>query len=104
MTISLGVKPDVLGVSLSTGADFNTTLHNSDGDWSATASIQLRFGSDPAALIATWTATIVGADATFTIDKATVATVIAASDRTVQLWYVDGTDDVLWAIGSVQKS
>lgn len=104
MTFTLGTKPDTLAVSISQGADFNTTLHNTAGNWSGTASIQLRFGSDPTALVATWTATIAGADATFAIDKATVQTVYNSSDRNVRLWYVDGTDDVCWATGSVSKS
>lgn len=104
MTFTLGTKPDTLGVNLSAGADFNSTLHNTAGNWSGTASIQLRFGDDPTALVATWTATVTGADAVFAVDKAVVATVLASSDHKVRLWYVDGTDDICWAIGSVSKS
>lgn len=99
MSFNLGAVPESLSVTLSSGADFNTTLTNADGDWSDTAVIELRFGRDADTPLATWQATITGPDAVFNEDKSDVETVIELKDRTARLWYIDGDLDLCWATG-----
>lgn len=99
MSITLGNSPDTLKVILTAGADFASTLTNSDGDWSPTCSIELRFDTDT-----TWAADIAGPVASFHADKADVDTLADSNARRVQLFYVDGTDDLCWAKGSVTRA
>lgn len=103
MTFTLGASPENLSVILTQGADFNTTLHNSDGNWSPTATIELRFGVDPENPITTWSAVITDDDAVFAVDKAVVDVLLAETDKSVRLWYIDGTTDLCWAKGSRTK-
>jgi hypothetical protein len=105
-TLDLGTSPDTLTVHLSPGADFESTLVllDDDGvetDWPVGTAITLRFSKSAAAEV-TWSATITDAEATFDEDKATVDSLIAENRETVRLYYVNGTDDVLWASGKVK--
>lgn len=105
MAISLGAEPDTLTVHLSPGADFDSTLvllddDGAETDWPVGTVITLRFAKT-AATETVWTATIDGAEATFSVDKATVDTLLAQNRKTARLYYVNGTDDLLWASGSV---
>lgn len=100
MTLTLGADVDDLTVRLTRGADFHTTLRNTDGPWPTGTTISLRFGptSTPTH---TWDATITGADAVFDIDKTDVDAVLAASTPKARLYYVNGDIEMCWAAGQV---
>ena len=91
----LGSKPELLRVMLSAGADFTTTLRL-DSPWPAGSVVTLVVGS------LTWTATVSGTDATFSVDKAVTDTVV---DQTpARLVYTNGSSDQVWARGMVVRS
>jgi hypothetical protein len=104
-TLDLGISPDTLTVHLSPGADFESTLvllddDGAEQDWPVGTVITLRFAKSAAADV-TWTATITDAEATFDVDKAAVDSLLAENREKVRLYYVNGTDDLLWASGKV---
>lgn len=98
MTIQFGNTPLAMNVNLVAGGDFNMTLTNSDGPWSATASIQLRMDGT------VWAATIVGAVATIAADKVAVDALIASKPREATLFYLDGAVDLCWFKGTVTRT
>lgn len=99
MAVVLGARPDSLAVRLTGGADFIATLTNQDGAWAEGAVVRLVFADEAETV---WTATIVGADASFNVDKAIAD---AIPDRTrVELLYTLGDVDQVWARGSVSRS
>lgn len=95
MTVTLGAVPQQMTLALVEGGDFVCTLVSGDGDWPATAQVAIDVGGQ------TWAGTLAGADARFDVDKALVATVIAAKPRRFTLRYVDGTTDLTWGVGPV---
>lgn len=101
MAVSLGFAPIGLKVILTPGSTFAAKLTNSSGDWDVGASVSLTFDvPDPDSDIE-WTATLAGADATWTEAPAAVQAVLDAGVKTVRLWYSDGTNPVEWGYGSV---
>lgn len=100
--IELGIEPERLGLHLTTGADFTSTLTyqdetGADANWPAGSVLTLVFNGGGTA----WAATITGADATFAVDKATSD---AITDGTaVSLVYTNGTTDDVWARGTVKR-
>lgn len=105
MSIELGSTPDTLTVHLSTGADFDSTLvllddDDAELDWPVGTQITLRFAKS-GTVEEVWTATIDGAEATFSEDKAVVDSLIAERRSSARLYYVNGTEDILWASGKV---
>ena len=96
-SIVLGAETGTLRVLLTTGADFRTTLYLLDGtDWPTGTTLSLTFATG-----ATWAATITGADAKWDVDKATADTI--ADGTGVQLRYVNGSTDEVWAIGTAVR-
>lgn len=101
MTITLGVKPESMGVRLDADADFITTLSTVDGtDWPATVSAELRFPESGTV----WPATLSGSELSWSVDKADVNTLLAQRPTTAVLFYLDGDTDIEWAKGSVYSS
>lgn len=105
MAITLGAQPDTLTVHVSAGADFEATLvllddAGAEMDWPVGTNITLRFAK-AAATETVWAATITGSEATFAEDKVSVDALIASKRATARLFYVNGTDDILWASGKV---
>lgn len=106
--IKLGTDPDSLIVVLPKNADFKATLRNITSptdhtpvNWPAGTAIQLRFGSSATPVM--WAATVTGADAVFNVDKAVVAPLRASETKVARLYYVNGTDDILWAEGDIRR-
>jgi hypothetical protein len=99
MPYNLGIKPDKLKVYLYRDADFDSVLTRRDDagalvDWGP-ADIRLIF---PAAEgTPTWTASVIGPDATFQVDKA--VTNLRDNGERVELW----VGDQCWAAGTVSK-
>lgn len=91
---SLGAEPKDLNVNLTTGADFNSTLTNSDG-W-AGATISLVFANGE-----TWTAVVDGNNATFAVDK--VEADLMPAGTPVKLVVDSGVNDEVWAVGTVVR-
>lgn len=96
--VTLGFTPERLTVVVSKDADFFSSLQNKDGDWSSTASLELRFGD------IVWTATIVGDLATFSESEEAVNALIESRARVAKLFYLDSSDDtdLCWAQGKVE--
>lgn len=92
--VQLGLQPNTLRVMLTTDADFYCTLRLNE-DWPAGTVLSLVVGS------LTWTATIGGADAVFSVDKAIANTV--GDGATAKLVYTNGTTDQVWALGTVKR-
>lgn len=96
-TVALGIRPDVIRIHLTTGADFDGIFRLST-PWPTGTTLTLAFGNGT-----TWTATI-GAgstDAVFAVDKATADTV--PHGTTVKVKYVNGTTDQTWFKGTVVR-
>lgn len=102
MPYNLGIKPDKLKVYLYRDADFDSVLTRRDelgalADW-GTTDIRLIF---PLLIVGTgameWDCVVVGADATFQIDKA--VTNLVPTGEKVELW----VGDQCWAAGTVSK-
>lgn len=103
MGSNYGFDPPNRPVVLVEGSDWNPPpivlkVDGVETDWPVGTSILLTF-DDPA--VSDWSATVSGAEATFAIDKAVVATV--ANGTEVRYRYVNGTDDETFAIGKVAK-
>jgi hypothetical protein len=92
--VSLGSVPSTLTVNLVTGADFYSVLTNDDG-WDAEDVITLKVGN------LTWTATISGDNATFSVDKAVADTVADGTDASLVITNDDF--DQVWAVGKVVR-
>lgn len=107
MPYSLGIKPDTLKIFLYRDADFDSVLTRRDDagveqPW-GTSDIRLVFPaipsvpSEPASAPLMWTCDVVGAQATFQIDK------VVVNERShgdlVELW----VGDQCWAAGKVTK-
>lgn len=97
-SIVLGNAPESLRLILVSDADFVSTLTNSDGNWSGTASIELRFDDDTV-----WPAVIAANTATWNVDKA-VVDAVPSTVRKVSLFYTDGAADLCWAKGTVARA
>ena len=93
--IHLGSSPARLGVHLATGADFLCTLRSNPTPWAEGTVITLVFGAQ------TWTATIAGNDAVFSVDKAT-ADLIPQGTK-ARLVATNGTTDQVLALGRVVR-
>lgn len=93
--LTLGRKIPSSTVLLTRDSDYDCTLHNNSGDWSATLVATLVFGTT------TWTATTVGPDITFHEPAATVNTLIATAPTVAHLFYADGGANLLWMYGGV---
>lgn len=92
--ITLGRRPDTLNVILSRTADFIATLHRQDNTaWPAGTVVTLTIGET------SWPATVAGADLSWNVDKATVATAHAAGTHPATLTLTQGTADLTWAEG-----
>lgn len=97
--IVLGAVPENLEVVLVRNADFFTTLITEDSTpWPVGVEIKLILDDN------TFTATIVGAEASFGIDSVQVNTLIDARTRFAKLMYIDGPAEICWAIGEVISS
>ncbi len=95
-SFTLGSDPATMTVKVTRGADFGSVLTNTAGDWNPGAAVELRIGST------VWSATLDGADATFSVDKAAVDAMLSTETaRWARLFYVEGASDVLWAEGRV---
>jgi hypothetical protein len=92
--IRLGLQPDLLRVILSAGSDFTTTLQL-DTSWPVGSTLTLVVGT------LTWTATISGTDAVFSVDKAIADTVVDGT--AARLVYVNGSSDQVWARGTAVR-
>jgi hypothetical protein len=97
--IVLGATPDELEVVLTRNASFFTTLITEDGTpWPVNIIIRLILGASE------FDATIIGAEASFNIPKATVNQLIADRVKTAELFYIDGSNDIPWAVGVVNAN
>lgn len=95
MSVQLGTTPEQMTLALTEGADFVCTLVSNDGAWPVGAVVAITVAGT------TWTATIVGSEARFNVDKAAVDTVIGTTPRTFRLTYTEGAADLVWGRGAV---
>lgn len=104
MTINMGVKPARMSFTLTDDGDFYSVLRTRDGsNFPVTAVLQIRIYNAADSLLTTWTATVSGANATFNVDKAAVATLLALSPVQGRLFYHDGASgpEIILAKGPV---
>lgn len=94
--IELGFRPQPLRLYLNAASDFVCTLRNRSGDWPVGTSLSLAVGT------LTWTATITGTDAAFSVDKSVVASV--ENGAPVSLLYANAGSDVVLATGQVVRT
>jgi hypothetical protein len=95
MTVALGSAPESMRLVLTSGADFICTIVSNDGDWPSGAVIAIETE------YTVWTATIVGPEARFNVDKDEVDALIAQKPRRFRLAYAEGTADLVWGSGLV---
>lgn len=105
--LNLGTEPEGLALHLSRNADFGHKFESYAGetptDYPAGTAIRLDIVDESATVLATWSATVAGNTATFAVDKAQVNTVLdITGPKYARLYYVNGTDDDLWAAGPVR--
>lgn len=94
--ISMGLATEPLEVWLAAGGDFVCTLRTDDeSNWPGGTNITLLVGA------LTWTATVAGMDATFSVDKSVTDTVTARTPA--KLIYTNGSTDTVWAVGMVVR-
>lgn len=95
-TITLGMTPDRLKVILVADADFLASLRRKDdADWPQSQVI-LDFGAIE------WPATIQASTAVWNVNEDDVNALIEARPREVRLWYIEGDQRILWALGDVE--
>jgi len=100
LTVTLGLQPFDLTVTLPSDGDFVCTLIAENG-WPVDTRIELRFlaaGVDPIV----WPATIDGTDARWSVRSTVVKAAIAAKPTAARLHYIDSAgEDLLWGRGRV---
>lgn len=99
MTVTLGHEPERMSLLLVEDADFVCTLRNGDGPWSSGIVVAIEVAGT------VWTATIVGDEARFAVDKVAVNAAIAtigATAASFRLTYTEGSTDLVWGQGSVK--
>ena len=91
MTINFGLLPARTSFTLSSDSDFYQAVTTNDGEsYPVTATLQLRWLNAADAVVATWSATIVAATATFQTDKALVAALLLLLPVQGRVFYEDG--------------
>ena len=104
MTINFGVKPARASWTLTDDADFYSTVQTRDlSNFPATAVISVVFVDAAGGVLATYTATGVGATATFNVDKAVIAALLLTEPAQGRLFYQDGVGgpELLMAKGPI---
>lgn len=105
MTINFGALPARASFTLSSDADFYQEVQTTDGTaYPGTAVMTLRWLNASDAVIGTWLATFNASTATFFVDKAVVATLLAAAPVQGRVFYEDGAGgpELLLAQGVVR--
>lgn len=101
--LKLGREPERLQVHLSRDADFRVTLSASEA-YPAGSAVSLEVALGDGTVVDTWSASVSGADAVFDVDKTAVNAVLATTGpKQARLYFVNGTDDDLWAHGRVRE-
>jgi hypothetical protein len=91
MTINFGLLPARTSFTLSSDSDFYQAVTTNDGtSYPVTATLQLRWLNAADTVVATWSATIVAATATFFTDKALVAALLLLLPVQGRVFYEDG--------------
>lgn len=103
MAVTLGLVPFDLNVELAGDADFVSTITNNVGNWAGGTVIELRLSaSSGGSAPSVWPATVSGPTASWVVDKAVVATALAAGVSYARLHYIDAAgEDLLWGKGRV---
>lgn len=104
--MKLGFETEDLEVNMRRDADFSQVIRRRTSaedatpiDWDDGTVIELRFGDadDPTV----WTASISGAEASFSEDSDAVNTLLDSDQRVARLFYVLGDIEVCWAVGAI---
>lgn len=105
MTLKLGPQDEPLNVSVKRNATWWSVLHDTEGNWPAGISIELRFEFTDRPNVV-WPATIAADMATWIISKTAVADLVALEPRMASVWYIDPSipAEFPWAEGTVQIS
>jgi len=106
MAVTLGLVPFDLNVELAADADFASTITNNVGNWAVGTVIELRLSASSSGSTPTvWPATITGANASWEVNKSSVATALAAGVSYARLHYIDAAaEDLLWGKGRVNAN
>lgn len=99
--IVLGSEPHKLTVRLAPDSDFLTTIRSKGDDWGVDFSLSLVFSTRKSDDVVVWEAAVSGKDATFTIQESAVNDLIALRPYRVKMMAYDGSDDLLWGLGTV---
>lgn len=106
MTQNYGVLPVRSSFTLNSDGDFYQVVTTEDGlSYPGTATMTLKFLNAADAVIATWTANISGANATFQKDKVDVAALLVLLPVQGRVFYEDGAGgpELLLAQGQVRN-
>lgn len=91
MTINFGALPARASFTLSSDADFYQEVQTTDGTaYPGTAVMQLRWLNGFDVVIGTWSASFAASTATFQVDKAVVAALLAGAPVQGRVFYEDG--------------
>ena len=106
MTTNYGVLPVRSSFTLASDASFYQVVTTADGlDYPGTATMSLKFLNEVDAVVATWTATIAGANATFSKTKTEVAALLLLLPVQGRVFYVSsvGGPELLLAQGTIRN-
>lgn len=101
-----GVVPIRASFTLNSDGDFYQVVRTTDGtSWPGTATLTLRWLNAADAVLASWVATLAGADATLRADKTAVAALLLLSPVQGRVLYEDGAGgpELLLAQGSIRN-
>lgn len=98
--ITLGKRPYDMTVVLSPGTDFICALRRKDEtDWPVGVTAELKFLLTPTPTL--WSPTVSGSIMQFDEDETDVDALLALIPKKARLYYIDGSDRILWGAGSV---
>jgi hypothetical protein len=87
---------------LSRYGDFVNEIISNTGAWPDTAELEYQFEAVNSSTVTTWPATITGALATWNVDKADVATLLASGVTEYRLIYTENDYDLDWFRGQIE--
>ena len=91
MTLEFGTVPKRASFTLSSDADFYTQVATSDAsNLPGTAVFTIKFYNSADAVVGSYVATVATDTATWQVDKADVATLLAATPTQGRIYYEDG--------------
>lgn len=99
--LTFGFIPEPGTMFLSQYSDFVSEIVSETGSWPDNASIEFRYLPNNITTWTVWPATITGATASWDVDAATVAALLASGVTQYRLFYTVGATELEWSKGPV---